>query len=54
MGWGAMTALGCTIGVLFSGIQAGAIAGWVFLVFCAGGVLIGLRIRSPLGLERPA
>jgi uncharacterized protein len=51
MGWGAMTALGCTIGVLLSGIQAGAVAGWVFLVFCVGGALAGLRIRKPLGLN---
>ncbi len=42
MGWGAMTALGCTVGVLLSGIHAGALAGWVFLVFCTLGVSIGL------------
>ena len=42
MGWGAMTALGCTIGVLLSGIHAGALAGWVFLVACAAGVWLGL------------
>ena len=43
MGWGAMTALGCTVGVLLSGIHAGALSGWIFLVFCAFGVWIGLR-----------
>ncbi|MFC5067940.1 hypothetical protein [Flaviflagellibacter deserti] len=47
-----MTALGCTIGVLLSGIQAGAVAGGLFLVFCTGGVLIGLRLRNPLGHGR--
>ncbi|GLK78246.1 membrane protein [Methylopila jiangsuensis] len=39
MGWGAMTALGCTVGVLLSGIQAGALSGWVFLVFVTLGAL---------------
>lgn len=42
MGWGAMTGLGCTIGVLLSGIQAGAISGWIFLVFCSLGAAAGL------------
>ncbi|KZD07415.1 YeeE/YedE family protein [Oceanibaculum pacificum] len=32
MGWGAMVSLGCTVGVLLSGIMAFAEAGWLFLV----------------------
>ncbi|BCP51612.1 membrane protein [Kaistia sp. 32K] len=44
MGWGAMTGLGCTVGVLLSGIHAGALSGWVFLVFCAIGVSATLAI----------
>lgn len=44
MGWGAMIALGCTVGVLLSGIHAGALAGWVFLVFCVIGVAIGIEV----------
>lgn len=48
MGWGAMTALGCTIGVLLSGIHAGAVAGWVFLFACTSGVILGLFVyRRP-------
>lgn len=47
MGWGAMVGLGCTVGVLLSGIHAGALAGWVFLVFCTLGVWLGL-----LGMRR--
>lgn len=43
LGWGAMTALGCTVGVLLSGIHAGAVSGWVFLVFCLLGTWFGLR-----------
>jgi hypothetical protein len=45
MGWGAMIALGCTIGVLLSGIHAGALSGWVFLVCCFAGVAAGLWAR---------
>lgn len=46
MGWGAMTALGCTVGVLLSGIHAGALSGWVFLIFCFAGVAGGLWGRK--------
>lgn len=42
MGWGAMTGLGCTIGVLLSGIHAGALSGWIFLAFCTFGAALGL------------
>lgn len=42
LGWGAMTALGCTVGVLLSGIHAGALSGWVFLVFCSLGAILGI------------
>ncbi|MBX3576506.1 MAG: YeeE/YedE family protein [Rhizobiaceae bacterium] len=48
MGWGAMTALGCTVGVLLSGIHAGALSGWVFLAFCALGVWLGLAAMTRL------
>ena len=37
-----MTALGCTVGVLLSGIQAGALSGWVFLVCCSFGATLGI------------
>lgn len=49
MGWGATTALGCTVGVLLSGIQAGAVAGWVFLAACTAGVLAGFRLMRVAG-----
>jgi hypothetical protein len=45
MGWGAMIALGCTVGVLLSGIHAGALSGWVFLFFCFAGIAAGLWAR---------
>jgi uncharacterized membrane protein YedE/YeeE len=46
MGWGAMSALGCTVGVLLSGIHAGALSGWVFLGFCTLGAWVALSVTS--------
>lgn len=51
LGWGAMVSLGCTVGVLLSGIMAGAAAGWIFAVFCLLGAWVGWRLR---GGRRPA
>lgn len=48
LGWGSMTALGCTVGNLLSGTQAFATSGVVFAVVTFVGVWIGLR----LGLDR--
>ncbi|MBO0130308.1 YeeE/YedE family protein [Agrobacterium burrii] len=45
MGWGGMTALGCTIGVLLSGIHAGAVSGWIFFLFCCLGAFAGLILK---------
>ncbi len=49
LGWGAMTSLGCTVGVLLSGIHAGALSGWVFLVFCSLGIWLGVKTMTRLG-----
>lgn len=46
MGWGAMLALGCTVGTLLSGIMAGALSGWVFAIACVLGVWGGWRLRQ--------
>lgn len=48
MGWGAMLALGCTVGTLLSGISAFALSGWVF----AFAVFIGVWVGIKLGLHR--
>lgn len=53
MGWGAMTALGCTVGVLLSGIHAGALSGWVFLIACPLGIWLGFALMK-LFVRRPA
>lgn len=49
MGWGAMVALGCTVGTLLSGIMAGALSGWVFGILCLAGVWGGWRARQWVG-----
>lgn len=49
MGWGAMVALGCTVGVLLSGISAFALSGWVFGAAVTAGVFISLPVRRLLG-----
>jgi uncharacterized membrane protein YedE/YeeE len=45
LGWGAFTALGCTVGVLLSGIQGFALSGWVFLLFSFLGVFVGIKLK---------
>ncbi|RWR27268.1 YeeE/YedE family protein [Sinirhodobacter populi] len=46
LGWGAMVALGCTVGVILSGIMVGALSGWVFAVACLAGAWTGWRLRA--------
>ncbi len=48
MGWSGMTALGCTVGTLLSGIMAGAVSGWMFAVFCLLGLWVTWVIRRHL------
>jgi hypothetical protein len=45
MGWGAMIALGCTVGTLLSGISAFALSGWVFGAATFAGVWLGIKLR---------
>ena len=47
MGWGAMTALGCTVGTLLSGISAFALSGWLFAIMVYSGVWLGIKLRLP-------
>lgn len=46
MGWGAMVSLGCTVGVLLSGISAFALSGWVF------GATLVATVWASLALKR--
>lgn len=43
LGWGAMTGLGCTVGVVLSGTMAGAVSGWAFAACAFLGVWLGLK-----------
>lgn len=45
MGWGSMTALGCTVGVLLSSTQSFALSGWIFFVFSFLGVYLGIKLK---------
>jgi len=45
LGWGSLTALGCTVGVLVSGTQAFAVSGVVFLVVVFASVWLGVKLR---------
>lgn len=45
MGWGAMIALGCTVGTLLSGIMAFSVSGWVFFASVFAGVWLSLKLR---------
>lgn len=45
LGWGSMTALGCTVGVLLSGTQAFALSGLVFGITAFVGVAVGLLLK---------
>lgn len=44
LGWGAMTAIGCTVGTLLSGTIAGAASGWIFLIASFAGVVSTLKL----------
>lgn len=45
LGWGSMISLGCTIGVLLSGIQAFSISGWVFAAVMFATVFAGIKLK---------
>lgn len=45
MGWGSMTALGCTVGTLLSGMSAFALSGWIFGAATFAGVWLGIKLR---------
>lgn len=48
MGWGAMVSLGCTVGVLLSGISAFALSGWVFAAALTTAVWASLQVKGRL------
>ena len=53
MGYGARIAFGCNIGALLGGIASGSLHGWGWLVFAAGGSVLGVRVREAIGMDPP-
>ncbi|WP_279478780.1 YeeE/YedE thiosulfate transporter family protein [Aureimonas sp. SK2] len=49
LGWGATVALGCSVGTLLSGIQAGALSGWVFGAAMLAGIVAWRAAERRLG-----
>jgi len=47
-----LTALGCTVGVLLSGIHAGSLSGWIFLIAMSIGIVASWRVRRLLSHRR--
>ncbi|MDR2152954.1 MAG: YeeE/YedE family protein [Helicobacteraceae bacterium] len=46
LGFGAMIALGCTIGTLLSGIHASALSGWLFALGMILAIVCGLKLKK--------
>jgi hypothetical protein len=46
LGWGAMTALGCTIGTLLSGTHASALSGWAFAASMLFAIWSGIKVKN--------
>lgn len=51
LGYGARLAYGCNIGAYFSGIAAGSLHGWLWLVAAFIGSILGTRLRPLFGLS---
>lgn len=52
MGWGARLGFGCNIGAFVGGVASGSLHGWVWLLACLPGCMIGIRLRPFFGLSR--
>ncbi len=53
LGYGARLAFGCNIGALLSGIASGSLHGWLWLIAGFTGGILGVRMRTVLGLDQP-
>ncbi len=50
MGYSSRLAFGCNVGAYFSGIATGSLHGWVWFACAFAGSLLGVRLRSRLGV----
>ena len=53
LGYGARLAFGCNIGGLLAGIASGSLHGWLWLVAGFAGSVLGVRLRTLLGVDPP-
>lgn len=53
LGYGARLAFGCNIGGLLAGIASGSLHGWLWLVAGFAGTVLGVRLRTLLGVDPP-
>lgn len=51
LGYSSRLAFGCNIGAYFSGISTGSLHGWIWFIAAFAGSLVGVRVRSRLGLR---
>jgi len=51
LGYSSRLAFGCNVGAYFSGISTGSLHGWIWFVAAFAGSLVGVRLRSRLGLK---
>ena len=51
MGYSARLAFGCNVGAFFSGISTGSLHGWAWFAAAFVGSVLGVRLRSRLGLD---
>ena len=53
LGYGARLAFGCNIGGLLAGIASGSLHGWLWLAAGFTGTVLGVRLRTLLGVDPP-
>ncbi|MGE5714437.1 MAG: YeeE/YedE family protein [Betaproteobacteria bacterium] len=51
LGYSSRLAFGCNVGAYFSGISTGSLHGWIWFAAAFAGSLVGVRLRSRLGLK---
>ena len=52
MGYSARLAFGCNVGAFFSGISTGSLHGWAWFPAAFLGSVLGVRLRTRLGLDQ--
>jgi hypothetical protein len=53
LGYGARLAFGCNIGGMLAGITTGSLHGWLWLLAAFPGAILGLYIKTWLGIDKP-